>query len=261
MENTIRKNESSDVNIGELQRLLSTLFGTALLASGINNLNKPSTGSVLKTLAGSYLLYRGMSGHCHATQALHLKYKPVQIQESIYINSPREEVYDAWRKLENLPLFMKHLDEVKEIDYTHSEWQASFPGVPGSIKWKAEIIDEIEGKLLTWQSDKDSEIHNSGRVSFFDAPIGIGTEIHVKIVYMPPAGKAGTVIARVFNNMFERMIREDVLNFKLMMEAKQFVSALLLPPLFRVDYLSVQIYFLSNHRMKQRNVLLFVGFY
>ncbi len=224
MENTQEKNESSNVNIGELQRLVSGIFGTALLASGVNNLNKLSTGSVLSTLAGSYLLYRGISGHCHATEALHLKYKPVQIQESIYIDSPRDEVYQVWRKLENLPLFMKHLEEVKELDSRHSIWKANFKGLP-NLEWKATIVDEIEGKLLTWQSDKDASIHNAGRVSFFDAPIGRGTEIHVKIVYMPPAGKIGTVAARLFNNLFERIIREDVLNFKLMMEANRFTSA------------------------------------
>jgi uncharacterized membrane protein len=224
MENTEEKKENSNVNIGKLQRLASTVFGAALLTSGVNHLNKPSAGSILSTLAGSYLLYRGISGHCHATQALHLKYKPVQIQESIYIDSPREEVYQAWRKLENLPLFMKHLEEIKELDNKHSVWKANFKGLP-NLEWRATIVDEIEGKLLTWQSDKDASIHNSGRVSFFDAPIGRGTEIHVKIVYMPPAGKVGTVTARIFNNLFERIIREDVLNFKLMMEANRFAIA------------------------------------
>ncbi|MFM7023106.1 MAG: SRPBCC family protein [Flavobacteriales bacterium] len=215
------ENKNSNVNIGELNRAISAEFGTALLTAGISNLNKLTTGSLLSTLTDSYLLYRSISGHCHITQALELKYKPVQIQESIYVDSPREEVYKAWRNLQNLPLFMKHLEEVREIDTKRSIWKANFQGLP-TIEWKAEILDEIEGKLLTWQSDKDSMIHNSGRVSLFDAPIGRGTEIHVKIVHMPPAGTAGTAVARVFNNLFERLIREDVLKFKLLMETLQF---------------------------------------
>jgi uncharacterized membrane protein len=51
-------------------------------------------------------------------------------------------VYAFWRRLENLPLFMKHLSNVTEIDAKHSHWEAVVPGNIGKIKWNAEIVKE-----------------------------------------------------------------------------------------------------------------------
>jgi uncharacterized membrane protein len=46
----------------------------------------------------------------------------VNIRSSFLINKPRQQVYDFWRKLDNLPLFMKHLESVEMIDDTRSHW-------------------------------------------------------------------------------------------------------------------------------------------
>ena len=40
----------------------------------------------------------------------------VPVHVSLMINSPPEEVYQFWRKLENLPRFMSYLESVTELD-------------------------------------------------------------------------------------------------------------------------------------------------
>jgi uncharacterized membrane protein len=71
-----------------------------------------------KALAGGFLLYRGTSGYCPGYAAmgksqLPVPYKTINIRTKQVVNVPRSEAYAFWRKLENLPLFMKHLVSVE----------------------------------------------------------------------------------------------------------------------------------------------------
>ncbi|WP_432326764.1 SRPBCC family protein [Mucilaginibacter sp. P25] len=43
------------------------------------------------------------------------------------MNKPRQKVYEFWRKLDNLPLFMKHLESVEVIDSKYSHWVLKLP--------------------------------------------------------------------------------------------------------------------------------------
>jgi uncharacterized membrane protein len=148
----------------------------------------------------------------------------INIRTSMTVNKPKEEVYAFWRKLENLPLFMKHLSNVTEIDQKHSHWEAVIPGNIGKIKWNAEIVKEEPGYLIGWQSIANSMINNAGKVTFNDAQDGRGTEIEAVISYHPPAGEIGAGIAKLFNPVFEKIIRQDIMNFKEYIETKHSTS-------------------------------------
>lgn len=201
------------INVDDNERLLSVTLGTYLLTRGLKK------RSLLKTIIGGYLLYRGTSGHCVAYgQIQRNKYtdKPesVNIQTTLIVNKPKQEVYDFWRKLENLPLFMKHLKSVKEVDDKKSHWEANVPGNLTTISWDAEIIKEEEGKLISWKSLPGATIENAGKVDFQDALGDQGTELRVVITYRPPAGKVGGGIAWLLNPVFRKMIENDIVNFK-----------------------------------------------
>jgi uncharacterized membrane protein len=144
----------------------------------------------------------------------------INIRTTLMVNKPKDEVYAFWRKLENLPLFMKHLASVTEIDQKHSHWEAVIPGNIGRIKWNAEIVKEEPGHLIGWQSIANATINNAGKVVFHDALNGQGTELEVVISYHPPAGELGAGIAKALNGVFEKIIRQDVMNFKEYIETK-----------------------------------------
>ena len=191
----------------------------------MNNFIKHPVGSLVKLALGGVLLYRGASGHCPMYESLG-KTKGVSntpainIRTSLIVNKPKDEVYAFWRKLENLPLFMKHLASVTEIDSKHSHWEAVIPGNIGRIKWNAEIVKEEPGYLIGWQSIPNSLINNAGKITFQDAAGGQGTELEVVISYHPPAGELGAGLAKALNPVFEKLIRQDVMNFKEYIETK-----------------------------------------
>jgi uncharacterized membrane protein len=136
------------------------------------------------------------------------------------INRPRPEVYNFWRRLENLPRFMEHLKSVEFLDPEgkHSHWIAKGP-LDTSIDWEAEIYEERENEQISWRSLPGSEVDNRGTVRFTDAPGGRGTEVHVNLIYQPPGGSAGAAIAKVFGEEPYQQIREDLRRFKQIMEA------------------------------------------
>ncbi|HEX2605879.1 MAG TPA: SRPBCC family protein [Flavisolibacter sp.] len=225
-DNEFQPHEGSGViNVGQGERIASAALGAWMLSSGLNTLTKHPINSLLKMALGGALLYRGASGHCPVYSKLgktkgvsHTN--SVNIRTSLIVNKPKDEVYAFWRKLENLPLFMKHLASVTEIDSKHSHWEAVVPGNMGRIKWNAEIVKEEPGYLIGWQSIPNSMVNNAGKVTFHDALNGQGTELEVVISYHPPAGDLGAGLAKTLNPVFEKIIRQDVMNFKEYIETK-----------------------------------------
>lgn len=216
---------SGVVNVGQGERIASAAIGAWLLSSGFNNFLKHPLNGFFKTVLGGYLLYRGASGHCAVYESLGktkgvTQTANINIRTGLIVNKPKDEVYNFWRKLENLPLFMKHLASVTEIDSKHSHWEAMIPGNIGKVKWNAEIVKEEPGNLIGWQSIPNSMINNAGKVTFHDALGGQGTELEVVITYHPPAGEIGAGIAKRLTPVFEKMIRQDIMSFKEYIETK-----------------------------------------
>lgn len=213
------------VNVGQNERVLSAAAGAFLLSSGLSSLFSNPLNGLVKTALGGLLLYRGASGHCPIYSSMGktkgvAHTQAINIRTNLIVNKPKDEVYAFWRKLENLPLFMKHLATVTEIDSKHSHWEATIPGNIGKVKWNAEIVKEEEGHMIGWQSIANSTINNAGKVTFSDALNGQGTELEVVISYHPPAGELGAGVAKLLNPVFEKMIRQDVMNFKEYIETK-----------------------------------------
>jgi uncharacterized membrane protein len=187
-------------------------------------LRKPSAGGMALALLGGSLLYRGATGYCSINAAFgrhtanQNRSDGLVISRSVTINKPREQVYAYWRKLENLPQFMKHLARVTQLDNKSSHWEAEIPVNLGTLEWDATITTEIPGERIAWQSVAEATVDNAGEVIFRDAPGDYGTELHATISYRPPVGDVGKAISSLFNSRFEEMIKADLQRFKRMVE-------------------------------------------
>ncbi len=71
---------------------------------------------------------------------------------------------------------------------------------------------------LAWQSLPGSQVGNAGKVRFADAPGGLGTGLHAVVSYHPPAGALGKAAARLFNEVFEQLVKEDLRRVKRLLE-------------------------------------------
>lgn len=226
---SIRENfsaiQSEDPNLDITERVLSVLGGVFLTYKSLKTLKKHPFIGIQEAMAGGLLLYRGATGYCPVYNALDkdgTDPSAVNITETFIVDRPRAEVYSFWRRLENLPRFMKHLASVDEYDHKNSHWRANLPGEILKLNWNAEITHEDENNYIGWQSVEGSMVENAGKVTFHDAVNGTGTELTVDISYFPPAGSLGQGIARLLNGVFEKAVREDVTNFKHYIEGEEY---------------------------------------
>ena len=215
--------EERPFNVSNFERGLSVAIGAWMLYRGLKKLGKSPIRNLIKASTGAGLMLRGVTGYCPVYNHFDIdgnKTSSVNIRSTVIVNKPREEVYAFWRRLENLPLFMRHLESVQEIDETRSHWEAKTPNNMVTIKWDAEIVKDDEHRLLSWQSLPGSTIENAGKVEFRNALGDRGTELRIMITYRPPAGNIGTQVARLLNPIFEKMVKEDITNFKQFIELR-----------------------------------------
>ena len=215
-------------NISDAERWCSVAAGIGLATYGLTRRRAP--GWVLAGL-GALLVRRGASGHCHTYEALGINTAGtggdtrralggsagINVEESVTINRPVEELYRFWRNLENLPHFMQHLVSVERISDTLSRWRAKGPG-GRTVEWSAEIINEVPNQLIGWRSIDGSEVTTAGSVHFDDAGPGRGTRVRVRLQYSPPGGKVGAALAKLMASDPATEIREDLRRFKQMVE-------------------------------------------
>ncbi len=212
-------------NIDQGERALSIVAGSYLFYKGLTNIVKHPFLGLQGTAAGALLLYRGATGVCPIYKQLGKDTtdpEAINITEDITVNVSRDDVYEFWRDFSNLPKFMKHLKSVTEYAEGESQWVANTPGNLIDLKWNAVITREEEGLYIGWQSVEGSMIDNAGKIEFSDTLNGTGTELHIEIDYFPPAGSVGRGITSLFNGIFEKMIREDIQNFKTYAEVTDF---------------------------------------
>jgi uncharacterized membrane protein len=209
-------------NVGAVERGVSLASGLALLAYIVRH--RPRLSLPL-TLDASYMIYRGATGHCAIYQSLGINraegdsHRGIQVERSVTVNRPRDELFRIWRNSENLPRFMKHLKSVKidKTDSGRSHWVATGP-LGSKIEWDSEIIEERENEYLAWSSLPGSVVESRGSVYFMESSGGRGTIVHVSMEYLPPAGSAGAAIAKILGEEPGQQIREDLRRFKQMME-------------------------------------------
>jgi uncharacterized membrane protein len=145
----------------------------------------------------------------------------VHVEHSVTINKPVAEVYRFWRNFENLPKFMRHLEQVTQREEGVSHWVAKGPAGM-KVEWDARIINEIENRVIGWQSLEGSRVATAGAVNFDETDRG--TTVHVHLQYNPPGGRLGAVVARLFGEEPNLTIREDMRRFKQLMETGEIAT-------------------------------------
>ena len=122
--------------------------------------------------AGAGLIARGVTGRSALYRAAHIDTRDndtrrmladdggIHVQHAVLINRPLRDVFAYWRDLRNLPRFMSHLLEVTPLNGTHSHWVAKGPAGK-RVEWDAEIINEVEDKVIGWRSLPGSDLTRS----------------------------------------------------------------------------------------------------
>jgi uncharacterized membrane protein len=196
---------------------LSILAGGLLAAYAAR---RRSPFAMLAGIAGAGLLFRGVVGRVRVggisdTRARLGGSGGLLVDENVTIRRGIDDVYRFWRQLDNLPKFLGHLQAVTVKPDGTSHWVANGPGgIP--VEWDARIINDVENKIIGWQSLDGSEIATAGSVNFRRS--GENTTVHVRFQYDPPAGKLGAAVAALFGEEPGRSVRDDLARLKSLLE-------------------------------------------
>ena len=220
-------------NVGSLERWGSVVLGGALVTYGLSRRTRAGAGIAA---AGTTLVLRGTTGHCPVYSSIGVSTAAddtrtalggangFHVHESIRLEKPIAEVYRFWRELENLPRFMTHLERVIDLGNGRSRWTAKGPAGM-AIEWEAEIINEVENKVIAWRSLPNSDLVTAGSVNFDRARGGRETQLTVHLQYAPPGGRLGRVIAQLFGDEPGQAIREELRRMKWLLETGEIPRA------------------------------------
>lgn len=147
----------------------------------------------------------------------------IKVEKSVTINKSPEELYRFWHDFENLPRFMKHLQEVKVYGDKRSHWKTSAP-LGNSVEWDATIVEDRENELIAWASVESAEVANSGSIQFKPKTHDRGTVVKVVMEYSPPAGAVGDIIAKLFGESPKQQLGDDLRRFKMLMETGEIAT-------------------------------------
>ena len=220
-------------NVNDPERWVSVILGSALAAYG---LKMRSIGGIVLSAVGGALVWRGATGHCMVYEAMGVSSVQddgrsvsvpyghgVRVEKAVTISLPPDRVYAFWRNFENLPRFMHNLESVEVKDGARSEWVAKGPAGT-SVRWEAEIINEIPNELIGWRSLENSGVDNAGSVHFTPVAGGRGTEVKVVLRYDPPAGVVGAAVSKMLGEDPAMNVQEDLRRLKMLLETGEIAT-------------------------------------
>lgn len=191
-------------------RLVGLLLGVGLMGYGA--FQRRAAARVLG------LLGAGLASRAYAnrptTALIGAKATPIEIQKTLHIEAPVDEVYRFFEHPENLPRFMTHVEAVQRKGDGGYHWEVEGPA-GRRFTWDA-TFDAFPNESVRWRSVEGSTIENEGVVRFEEE--NGGTRVHVHMFYRPPAGVLGHAFARVFGADPKHAIDDDLLRLKSLLE-------------------------------------------
>ena len=128
----------------------------------------------------------------------------------IEINAPVERVFDLFSDFESFPRWMKNIREVRRTGRRYTRWAADAP-LGSSVEWEAQITAFEPDRRIAWQSVR-GDINTDGEVVYQESRRWT-TLMRVRLGYDPPAGRLGSLVARLFGKNPEQQLEEDLERF------------------------------------------------
>ena len=134
------------------------------------------------------------------------------IEQSIEVAVPVRTAYDQWTQFEEFPRFMEGVEEVRQVDDTHTHWRTKVAG--REQEFDAEITEQTPDQRIAWTSQAGRE--HAGVVTFHRLDEG-RTKVMLQMDVEPDGAveKAGDALG-----LLKRRVKGDLERFKEMIEAR-----------------------------------------
>jgi uncharacterized membrane protein len=195
-------------------RAAALLGGTLLALYGVQ---RRTLGGCALIGVGAGLAARGATNLPLARiAALASARRAIEVEKSVQIAAAPETVYDAWSRWQNLPRFMSHVHDVRDLGDGRTHWIVHGPGGT-RVEWQAALTRSVRPQMLAWRTEPDSLVRHEGSVRF--EPFADGTRVSVKLRYDAP-GRTGHALASALGDDPRHRMNEDLARMKAFIEGQ-----------------------------------------
>lgn len=171
-----------------------------------------AAGVAALAVLGAQQLAKPSRGRTRETEAANGWSEEPEVEYSITIERPADELYRAWRDPATLPCIMAFLAEIRPTGDGQSEWRADGP-LGQSRAWVMQISEERPDELIRASSGGAGALVTECEVRFRAAPGGRGTITTLRVHFDPPGGMLGDVAARFFDGVVPKELASKALHF------------------------------------------------
>lgn len=217
-----------DVNVGRVGRLSSLALGGPLLGYGLQR--RRSLRGAVSALAGSYLLYRGASGHCRFFESMdvntarrHRALEPgasadaLEVERSTTVDLDAEELHEYWTDPEQLTQIAGDFADVRTAGAERVRWTVEAP-FGRQRSWEMRLVEDEPGERVRWESTEAAKLPSDLTVTFESAPADRGTEVTVAVRWDPPAGAIGAALLDRLGIVPDSVVGSTLRRFKALAE-------------------------------------------
>jgi uncharacterized membrane protein len=147
----------------------------------------------------------------------------VRLASIVTVNRPPAECYGFWRRPQNLPRVLRHVDSVRETGEGRSHWRLRAPA-GRSIEWEAELVEDQPNELIAWRSVEGSELTSDAVLRFLPGPKGDGTVVRATLRYKPSPGPSAAALRLLFGTSAAAELKQDLRRFKQVLETGQILT-------------------------------------
>lgn len=143
-------------------------------------------------------------------------YRAIDLQKTLTVHAPLEEVFESMTRIENFPRIMQHVEEVRRIGDKISHWKVRGPAGK-LIEWDAQVTQLVPNELFAWRTLPGSMVEHEGRIRFLPQDTG-RTRLDIHMSYNPPAGALGHALASLMRVDAKTALDEDLVRLKSLLE-------------------------------------------
>ncbi len=134
------------------------------------------------------------------------------VTQSIDVAVPVRTAYDQWTQFEEFPRFMEGVEEIRQLDATHTHWRTKIGGV--EREFDATITEQHPDERVAWNSTSGPD--HAGVVTFHKLS-DAETRVTVQLDWSPEGvvEKAGDLL-----QLDERRVKGDLGRFKEFIESR-----------------------------------------
>ncbi len=195
-------------------RMLVGTAGAGLAAYGFLY-RRDLLGAVIGFLGAGAMVRTAINERIIPLPGIADRHHGVELQKTVHFKVPVEKVFELLADPMKFPLVFSHVHKVEQTGDKRHHWEISGP-LGTCLKWETEVVRLVPNKLIAWRSLPGSAIENTGVMQF--ATDDLGTRVHIRLTYFPPAGMLTHRIVELFGADPKGLLDQDIIRLKGLLE-------------------------------------------